>query len=129
MTVTPLDPFPDTEVAVLALLAGVASTVTTTPASLTPPLVQVQRLGGEDDGITDYPVVSVTCYGGSRATAWEMAEECRQLILASPCEEPGGILIDSARTITPAQQLPDPNTALRVVTATYRLGLRRSRTS
>jgi hypothetical protein len=121
--------FPDVEAAVLDLLDSVASTVTSTPANFTPPLVQVQRIGGEDDGLTDYPVVVVTCYGASRSDAWEMAEDCRQLILASVNEEPGGALVDSAATITPAQQIPDPNTALRVVTATYRLGLRRPRTS
>lgn len=124
-----LAPYPDTESAMVALLGGVASTVTTTPASFTPPLVQVQRLGGDDDGVTDFPIVAVTCYGATRAQAWQMAEQCRQLILAVGNESPGGILIDSARTVTPSQQLPDPNTNLRVVTATYRLGLRRPRTS
>lgn len=120
-----LAPFPDIEKAMVELLGGVASTVTITPAGFSPPLVQVQRIGGEDDGITDYPAVQVTCFGSSRAQAWQMAEQCRQLILASQCEEPGGVLIDFARTITPSQQIPDPNTDLRVVTATYRLGLRR----
>lgn len=121
--------FPDVEKAVTDLLAPVAATVTTTPANFTPPLVQVQRIGGPDDGITDWPEVAVTCYGTSRAAAWAMAENCRQRILAAPGEAPGGILIDSAATITPSQQIPDPNTTLRVVTATYRLGLRRPRTT
>lgn len=119
--------FPDVEEAVTALLDPVAPSVTSTPASFTPPMVQVQRVGGEDDGITDWPVVQVTCYGGTRAAAWQMAEDCRQRILASQGEVPAGILIDFARTVTPSQQIPDPRADLRVVTATYRLGLRRPR--
>lgn len=117
--------FPDAEAAVCDLLDPVAATVTTTPASLAPPLVQVQRVGGDDDGITDYPVIAVTCYGATRASAWQMSEHCRQIVLAANCEAPGGVLIDSAQTMTPSQQVPDPNVNLRVVTATYRLGLRR----
>lgn len=120
-----LGPWPDIEAVLVTLLAPVAQVVTTTPANLTPPLVQVQRFGGADDGLTDFPVVAVTCFGGTRAAAWSMAENCRQRILASPGEP--GVLIDSAETVTPSQQVPDPNTSLRVVTATYRLGLRRPR--
>jgi hypothetical protein len=125
MTVV-LPNWPDAELVMIDLLAPVPGEVVTfTPASFAAPLVRVLRVGGEDDGITDYPQVEVTCFGATRPAAWSMAEQCRQIILASGGEAPGGVLIDFARTDTPAQQLPDPNPDLRVVTATYRLGMRR----
>lgn len=119
--------WPDAEAAVLAVVnpAVTVNAGTVTPADFTGklPFALVQRIGGADDGVTDYPVIAVTVFGSSRASAWAVAESCRQHILASPGGP--GVLIDSAETVTPSQQVPDPNTNLRVVTATYRLGLRR----
>lgn len=125
--------FADAEAVVLEILDAVAPTVTATPAEFEPPMVLVQRSGGEDDGITDYPSVEVTCFGETRQDAWRMAEQCRQMILAAACTAvevdgfPLGVLVDVTSTVTPAQQLPDPRRDLRVVTASYRLGMRRPR--
>lgn len=128
-----LTPFPDAEKVAVALLYPVLDddkkVVTATTTSLTPPMIRVTRTGGEDDYITDYPRIDVQCIAGSRAQSWDMAEQCRQIILAAGNTAPGGWLIDSARTVTPAQQIPDPNTDIRVVTATYVLALRRPRSS
>jgi hypothetical protein len=47
----------DAEKVVMALLAPIARTVTSTPNPLVAPLIRVQRVGGSDDGITDHPRV------------------------------------------------------------------------
>lgn len=91
------------------------------------PAVQVQRTGGSDNGITDRPTVEVTSYGGTRAEAWQLDEKCRQLILAAGGTVHAGSLVDSTRTATPAQQLPDPRDDLRIVTSSYRLSMRRTK--
>jgi hypothetical protein len=129
-----LGPYPDAELVMLDLLAPVAATVTHTDDDLTAPTVQVARVGGADDGITDRPRVQVTCYGATRPQAWQLAEQARQIVLAAAGTAVSGdnvtdVFIDSTRTATPAQQLPDRNRDLRVVTATYLLAMRRPRTS
>lgn len=125
-----LPAFPDAELVALDLLAPIAATVTHTDESLTAPAVQVQRIGGSDDGITDRPRVQVRCYGATRAEAWSLGEQVRQRVLAAAGTGVTGeyvtdVLIDSARTVTPVQQLPERNPDLRVVTATYELSMRR----
>ncbi|WP_143267146.1 DUF3168 domain-containing protein [Amycolatopsis thailandensis] len=123
-----LPPFPDAETVVLALLEPVAPTVTATPADLTPPLIRVQRVGGSDDRITDHPRMEIACYGSDRADAWQLAEQCRQLILGSIRTRVAGVLIDSARTDNPPTQVPYATTEdVRRVLGYYRLSWRRGR--
>jgi hypothetical protein len=62
-----LPPFPDAETVLLALLEPLAQTVTATPADLVAPLIRVQRVGGSDDGIIDYPRRGIACYGKDRS--------------------------------------------------------------
>ncbi|GJF06600.1 phage tail termination protein [Pseudonocardia sp. D17] len=123
-----LAPFPDVEVVLLELLEPVASTCTATPPTITPPLIRVVRTGGSDDGITDSPVVEVTCIGADRQASWALSEQCRQVILASPNTVVAGVLIDYAATFTPPQQIPDPDLDKRSVTSNYELAFRRPRT-
>ncbi|MGW5741581.1 phage tail termination protein [Amycolatopsis sp. NPDC003861] len=123
-----LPPFPDAETVVMTLLEPVAPTVTATPATLTPPLIRVQRVGGSDDQITDHPRMEIACYGTDRADAWRLAEECRQLILGSIRTRVAGVLIDAARTDNPPTQVPYATTEdVRRVLAYYRLAWRRPR--
>jgi hypothetical protein len=51
-------------------LASIARTVTSTPNPLDPPIIRVQRIGGFDDGIADFPRVEVAAFGADRALAW-----------------------------------------------------------
>jgi hypothetical protein len=125
---TPLPGWPDAELVMLDLLEATgAPTVTATDETLTPPVIQVARIGGSDDGITDRPRVEVECFGATRAQAWALAEQCRQLILAASAASVNGALIDRAVSETPAQQLPYANPDVRRVAAVYRLSLRRPR--
>jgi hypothetical protein len=124
---TVLPPFPDAETVLLALLESLAPTVTATPADLVAPLIRVQRVGGSDDGITDYPRMEIACHGKDRAQAWQLAEQCRQLILGSIRTRVAGVLIDTVRTDNPPTQVPYATTEnIRRVLAYYRLGWRRT---
>lgn len=125
-----MPPFPDAESVVLALLEPVAPTVTATPADLVPPLIRVQRVGGSDDGITDYPRMEIACYGKDRAQAWQLAEQCRQIVLGSVRTLAGGALIDNARTDNAPNQIPYVTTEdVRRVVSYFRLAVRRPRIS
>jgi Protein of unknown function (DUF3168) len=130
---TVLAAFPDAELVFLDLLNGLAPSVTHTDDNLTPPAIQVQRVGGSDNGVTDRPQMQITCYGGTRAQAWALAEQVRQRILAAGAttvtgDFVTGVLVDSTRTVTPAQQIPERNPNLAAVTALYAAGFRRPRT-
>lgn len=123
--------FADVEDVVMELLEPVAPTVTIPPPNFVPPLIQVSRVGGADDGLTDRPLVFVACFGRTYALARSMAENCRQRILAAACTAvalpgyPHGVLIDRAETVAPPAELPADNPEMRRKTATYRLELRR----
>jgi hypothetical protein len=117
----------DAEKVVMALLAPIARTVTSTPNPLVAPLIRVQRVGGSDDGITDHPRVEVAVFGVDRAQAWDLAERARQVILASPRTVVDGQLIDNAKTDTPATQTPYDNADVRRVVAQFRFAWRRPR--
>lgn len=124
-----LAPFPDAETVLMTMLAPVAHTVTSTPLPLTPPMIRIQRVGGADDRVTDFPRIEVACYGANRAQAWDLAEQCRQTILASRATVVGGVLVDNATTDTPAQQIPYDAPDVRRVVAYYRLAWRRPRST
>jgi hypothetical protein len=129
--VTVLAPYPDIELVMLDLLRPLGKTVTATDAVIDPPVVVVQRVGGTDDGVTDRPVVQITCLHTSRSAAWAMARQAQQIVLAAGGNAVSGtyvtgVFIDSARTVTPPDQLTDRNANLRPVSAQYRLGLRRT---
>jgi len=121
--------FPDAEAIVMALLEGITGTpcVTVTPDNLDDvvPVIQVNRTGGNDDGITDFPRITVAVFDNRRQPAWDLAETCRQALLGSVRTKVDGTLIDNVRTDTDPQQVPDSNPNIRKVTATYRLAMRR----
>lgn len=126
---TKLAPFPDAEKVVHALLTPLARTVTQTDENETfsEPVIQVQRVGGSDDGITDRPRVEIACFAEDRHDAWALAEDVRQTVLACGGTKVDGVLVDKAVTETPAQQLPDLNRDIRKVVAMYRFAFRRPR--
>lgn len=127
--------WPDPEAVVMELLSSVAATVQTLPPDLTElstPVIRVLRIGGNDDGITDAPLMSVECFGtgpDGYDEARRMAEDCRQIILASGCTtvtvDGAAVLIDAARTATGPTELPYANPDLRRKPATYQLWFRR----
>lgn len=122
---TVLAPFPDIEKVVRDIVEPLATPYTELPTSFPVPAVRITRTGGRDDGVTDYPTVEITTYGSSRAEAWEVDGLIRQRVLASGATAVNNVVVDFAKTVTPTQQLPDPREDIRVVTSSYRFGLRR----
>ena len=131
----PLPPFPDVEVVLLELLAPVATPVTGLPVEVVPPMVQVERIGGRDDGITDRPLVRTIYYATTRQGAWAMARTAQQLLawsagrmVAGPLlavEYPAGVLIDAVATTTPPRQIAELGRDRRLVEAVHEVHLRR----
>lgn len=133
---TLLKPYPDAEQVMLDLLDPFGDTVTATPPTQIPPgLIQVERIGGPDDGVTDRARVKVVCFGATRDTAWAMTRATQQAVLASggtmvtgPAtakEYPRGVLIDLARTATPPKQVPESGRGSRQIETVYEIHLRR----
>lgn len=125
-----LDPFPDVEVVLVAMLTDLAPTGTRTPEDLgagTPRFISVVRAGGGDDGITDRPVVAVTTFGTDRQDSWELTRAVQQRVLAAPATQVAGVLIDKTSTFTGPIEVPDQNTDVRVVPTYYQIEYRRPR--
>lgn len=129
-----LPAFADAEQVMLVLLEQTsAATVTALGNPIVPPVIRVNRIGGSDDGLTDFAQLEVVCFGADRGLSWQLAEECRQYVLAARHTEvvlPGGatrVVIDDSATTTPAQQIPWPDPGQRPVVATYQLAMRRPR--
>jgi hypothetical protein len=132
--IDPGDPWPDVELTMMdlltPLLAGGGTTVTHTDENLAPPCIQVQRVGGANDGVTDRAMIQVTCYGTTRATAWALSREVEQYILTSPGHAITGdyvedVCIDRAETTVAGLQLPYENPDIRTVVSNYRIDFRR----
>ncbi len=124
-----LPAFPDAEAVVMDLLAAHGTTVTSTPAEITGPLIRVQRVGGADDGITDRPRIEVLCYHTTRPLAVALAAECRRTIAAAGCTQVGSVLIDRAFPEMAPSNEGYRNPDIRAVPAVYRFAWRRSRTA
>lgn len=118
--------FADIEDIALVLLAPVGTTVLATPEIITPPLVVIRRIGGADDVITDTAWIQVDCFGATRRQAADMAEQCRQLILAAPATGVGHASIDQTWTESAPSFVSYDRNSQRYV-ATYRIALRRPR--
>lgn len=122
-----LSAFPDIEDLAMELLEPAGTTVLATPEVITPPLIVIRRIGGFDDLITDIPRIQVDTFGANRRQAADLAEQCRQLILASPATGVGHASIDQAWTESaPVFVAYDDRNTQRYV-ATYSLALRRVR--
>lgn len=99
--------------------------VTDLPANLLDvvPVVQVQRVGGDDDGIRlDRAFIDVDVYGTTRPLASQLMAQARSLFLASL----RGVVTDaavftSARTITAPAWRPYENPGLRRFGATFEI--------
>lgn len=131
--IVPEDPWPDAELVLLDLLSPLVptgTTVTHTDEDLTPPCIQVQRIGGTNDGVTDRPLVQVTCYGSTRQEAWTLARLVEQHVLAAPGHAINGdytenAVIDYAATSVAGRQTQYENPDVRTVISDYRVDLRR----
>lgn len=86
--------------------------------------VQVERGPGDDDGITDRPLLDVSAFHPDRVEAGRLAESVRQVMLGSA--NTAGTLIDSVTTASGPAWVFYARNVHRYV-ASYRVGLRRPR--
>lgn len=129
--------YPDAEDVSTQLLLPVVGNVATAIGTATPdviptPYIQVSRLGGADDGLTDHAHVEVACFHSSRTAAWALAMSAQQYMLAARAQEvvqsQNGrhAVVDYSLTITPPEQVPYPDQALYLVVGVYQLSMRRT---
>jgi hypothetical protein len=88
------------------------------------PLIRVRGIGGADDRITDRPRVDVETYAADYPTSRDLAEACRQRLLAYPHITTAGN-VDWAVTESKPTEIPHDDQAVRLVAATYRISFRR----
>ena len=122
--------FPDAEAVMCDLLEPVAPAVSTYLADdweANLPQVEVHRVGGSADDVTDTARLQVAVYHSSRALVWALASDIRELILGVDDEGAvvNGVLIDSAHEVIAGQQVPDIDPDDRRIISTYELSFRR----
>lgn len=123
--------FPDVAKALVFLLAPLAGgdghAGTEVPADLQDRLdfVRVGRIGGPDNGLTDFPIVDVDFFGATRDSAVAGAEAVRDLLTGS-YHFVNGVLIDTASTPVGPRELPWLGMGVRRFTGTYHLETRRT---
>ena len=89
-------------------------------------LVYAERIGGTDDGITtDTAVLSVACYGTTRAASLDLATRVRTAVLAAARTVVNGCLIYDTATVVGPQDIPDLDPDDRRQVSTYALDLAR----
>ncbi|MFD4357890.1 hypothetical protein ACFWPX_35480 [Nocardia sp. NPDC058518] len=112
--------FPDFERFLVDLLAPIATTLTTLPASgdlvvAQYPFFWVRQIGGSTDinEITYTAKVRVTAVASDRAGAQTAAGQARVSLLSSPGKSVNGVLVDWAEEMTPAEVKYFPPTLTR----------------
>lgn len=124
--------YPNVEDVLMAYLAAVAETDTE------PPVeggigIQINRVGGSDDGITDYPRVMITCHHSDPRQASLLARQVQNRLgriagVPIPVEgEPKPVCVDFCRTDTPPESEPYEHPEQRREVAYYLLGLQKPR--
>ncbi|KZM69641.1 hypothetical protein [Nocardia terpenica] len=92
--------YPNVHEVLIALLSPIASTVKARRPAQPLPYNVVRRIGGNEDGITDRPVVRVDTYAATDERAEQLKEACRQRITESGGTLVGTILIDFAHEVS-----------------------------
>lgn len=121
--------WPDVEAVAMALLATLAPTGTATPPNLAGPFIAIRRAGGPADLITDRPRLVLDCFGSDRPSAWALARQVQQAVIAAGNKTIAGALIDTAAVRVGLQEIPYGNPNLRRVSGQYELTFRRPRTA
>jgi hypothetical protein len=102
--------------------ADLQQRVTATPTPR--PVIRVRRVGGPDDRFTDRPRVDVDVYSSTFSESSGLAERCRQRLISKPARTSAGV-IDRAFTEVGPHEVPYTDPDVRLVTATYRVSMRR----
>lgn len=122
-------PFPIATEVMLEMLSTLGDVRTSVPPNFdqSQQLIVVKRIGGTPDaeGVTDYPIVQVACFGPTFPTAVVLAKAVQCRILASVLTEVAGVLVDEAFLFVGEQEVPDVYPDDRRIVSTYQLGWRR----
>lgn len=122
-----LEAWADAEEIGLELFETVSATALATPVDLQPPLTVVRCITSSNDWITTRPRLQVQTYGGTHAQARDMAEQGRQLVLASPNTVVAGASIDYASVEQAPVYVDYGHPDIHRYIATYRFEYRRPR--
>lgn len=124
-----LQPYPEFDEVMRALLGDLAPVVTFEDDEIEPPYIYVTRVGGRDDGIFDSPIIDVEYVAATRAESKQLKTAGQERIRFAGNTAPGGYLIDVAEENPGGggQYIPPRQRAHRGVTATIRLSYRRAR--
>ena len=124
--------FPDIHEVLMAYLAPLGETDTEPPDEDDQWRgIQSNRVGGHDDGISDYPRVMITCHAPDPSEASRLARTVRNWMdriidaTIAVTGEPKPIGVDSCRVDTPPEAEPYENPDARREVAYYALSLQK----
>lgn len=124
--------FPDIQEVLMAYLAPLGETDTEPPIDPDVGIgIQINRVGGASDGISDYPRVQITCHHPDPRGASKLARQVanRMENIAGEAidveDEPKPICVDSCRVDTPPEADPYENPDARREVAFYALSLQK----
>ncbi|MFD4932347.1 hypothetical protein ACFWMS_26355 [Peribacillus butanolivorans] len=124
--------FPDIHDVLMAYLAPLGETDTDPPQEVGGWLgIQINRVGGHDDGFSDYPRVMITCHAPSPQEASKLARQVRNWmdrIIDADIDvdgEPKPISVDECHVDTPPEAEPYENPDARREVAYYALSLQK----
>lgn len=102
--------------------------VTVLPADLADhlPLIRVARGPGDDDKVTDSPLLDVETFAADRGGMWDLAEDTRQALHALAGRAVDGKLVDTVTTATGPTWVEYGNPAAHRAVASYRFALRQA---
>ena len=87
-------------------------------------LMTVNRIGGADDRITDYPTIDVEFYAPTRAAAYDLAEQARQIVLKTPVRF-GTVVVDNVLISAGPRRLPFADDKINRFGIRFRASVRR----
>jgi hypothetical protein len=93
--------YADVEALLVAYLAPLGNTGVELPNDVQSqvPFVQVTRIGGQDDYITDVANVDLDCFGTTRKQARDLSRAVQALMLQLRHTRVNGVLVDQVETI------------------------------
>lgn len=121
--------YADVEALLVVYLAGVPGVTGTSvdlPANVLTrlPFIQINRVGGSDDYITDSATVDVDTFHSTRAEASALARVVHAYMMRLRHTAVNGVLVDSVETVTGPQWISYEDENLQRYVATYQIDSR-----
>lgn len=108
-------------VAYLTPLSGIQGVSVDLPQNVLTvlPFVQVNRVGGGDNYVTDSALVDIDCFAATRATASMIARTVHGAMMRLKHTAVNGVLVDSVETVTGPQWINYDDENLQRYVSTY----------